>query len=142
MGKYDDIISLPHHVSKTHPQMPLSERAAQFSSFAALSGYEDAVAESGRLTGERVELDRDAIEELNAALSFIKERLGEQPEITVSYFVPDPRKSGGSYTVRRGRVKKIDELASMLVFSDGGSVSIGDIYSIDLPEDASPAELG
>lgn len=134
MGKYDDIIGLPRHVSATRPQMPPSERAAQFSSFAALSGYEDAVAESGRLTGERIELDRDAAEELNAALRYISEHIAEQPEITLSYFVPDPFKDGGSYAVTGGAAKKIDELASLLVLADGSSIPIGDIYSIELPD--------
>ena len=119
MGKYDDILSLPHPVSKTHPPMPRAERAAQFSSFAALTGYEEIVAESARLTEARAELDRDALEALDAALRAVASEIDARPEVELRYFVPDKKKAGGRYETLRGRVKKIDEHASLLLLEDG-----------------------
>jgi hypothetical protein len=131
MGKYDDIIRLPHPVSQTHPPMPRSERAAQFSSFAALSGYEEAVAESARLTETRTELGRDALEALDERLRAIASDAASQPEVELRYFVPDAKKPGGRYETRRGRVKKIDEYAALLLLTDGGRIPLGDIVSIE-----------
>lgn len=130
MGKYDDIIHLPHPVSKTHPPMPRADRAAQFSSFAALSGYEDAVAESARLTESRTELGRDALDELDAELRILAEELADRPEISVRYFVPDQKKSGGRYETIRGRVKKIDNQASLLFLEDGRKIPFREIVSV------------
>ena len=131
MGKYDDIISLPHPVSKTHPPMPRAERAAQFSSFAALTGYEEIVAESARLTEARAELDRDALEALDAALRAVAAEIDARPEVELRYFVPDKKKAGGRYETLRGRVKKIDEQASLLLLEDGTKIPLGDIASIE-----------
>ena len=131
MGKYDDIIHLPRPVSKTHPPMPRAERAAQFSSFAALTGYEDAVAETARLTEARTELDRDALEALAAALRALAADAAEGPEAEIRCFVPDERKAGGRYETLRGRVKKIDEYAALLVLADGKKIPLGDIVSIE-----------
>ena len=131
MGKYDDILSLPHPVSKTHPPMPRAERAAQFSSFAALTGYEEIVAESARLTEERAELDRDALEALDAALGAVASEIDARPEVELRYFVPDKKKAGGRYETLRGRVKKIDEQASLLLLEDGKKIPLGDIASIE-----------
>ena len=131
MGKYDDIISLPHPVSKTHPPMPRAERAAQFSSFAALTGYEEIVAESARLTEARAELDRDALEALDAALRAVASEIDARPEVELRYFVPDKKKAGGRYETLRGRVKKIDEQASLLLLEDGKKIPLGDIVSIE-----------
>ena len=131
MGKYDDIISLPHPVSKTHPPMPRAERAAQFSSFAALTGYEEIVAESARLTEARAELDRDALEALDAALRAVASEIDARPEVELRYFVPDKKKAGGRYETLRGRVKKIDEHASLLLLEDGKKIPLGDIASIE-----------
>ena len=130
MGKYDDIISLPHPVSKTHPPMPRAERAAQFSSFAALTGYEEIVAESARLTEARAELDRDALEALDGALRALAAEIETRPEAELRYFVPDEKKAGGRYETLRGRVKKIDEQASLLLLADGKRIPLGDIVSI------------
>ncbi len=132
MGKYDDIIRLSRPVSKTHPPMPRAERAAQFSSFAALTGYDDAVAESGRLTEERVELGRDALEELDETLRAVAARLSEHPELELLRFVPDERKSGGRYETVRGRAKKLDEYSGVLVLEDGKKIPLGDVLSIEL----------
>ena len=131
MGKYDDIISLPHPVSKTHPPMPRAERAAQFSSFAALTGYEEIVAESARLTEARAELDRDALEALDGALRALAAEIETRPEAELRYFVPDEKKAGGRYETLRGRVKKIDEQASLLLLEDGKKIPLGDIASIE-----------
>jgi hypothetical protein len=131
MGKYDDIISLPHPVSKTHPPMPRAERAAQFSSFAALTGYEEIVAESARLTETRAELDRDALEALDGALRALAAEIETRPEAELRYFVPDEKKAGGRYETLRGRVKKIDEQASLLLLEDGKKIPLGDIASIE-----------
>ena len=131
MGKYDDIISLPHPVSKTHPPMPRAERAAQFSSFAALTGYEEIVAESARLTEARAELDRDALEALDEKLRAVAAEIDARPELELRYFVPDKKKAGGRYETLRGRVKKIDEQASLLLLEDGKKIPLGDIASIE-----------
>ena len=131
MGKYDDILSLPHPVSKTHPPMPRAERAAQFSSFAALTGYEEIVAESARLTEARAERDRDALEALDAALRAVASEIDARPEVELRYFVPDKKKAGGRYETLRGRVKKIDEQASLLLLEDGKKIPLGDIASIE-----------
>ena len=131
MGKYDDIIHLSRPVSKSHPPMLRSERAAQFSSFAALSGYEEAVAESARLTDERVELGRDALEALDDALRAVVSDIAAQPEVSLSYFVPDGKKDGGRYETVRGQVKKIDEYASLLILADGKKIPLGEIVSIE-----------
>ena len=131
MGKYDDIISLPHPVSKTHPPMPRAERAAQFSSFAALTGYEEIVAESARLTETRAELDHDALEALDGALRALAAEIETRPEAELRYFVPDEKKAGGRYETLRGRVKKIDEQASLLLREDGKKIPLGDIVSIE-----------
>ena len=100
---YDDIIRLPHHVSRNHPQMPMLDRAAQFAPFAALAGYEAAVAETARRTAERRELSPQKTEELNRRLAALIARLPERPEATVEYFVPDERKAGGAYVTVSGR---------------------------------------
>lgn len=134
MGKYDDIINLPHPVSKTHAPMPRAQRAAQFSPFAALTGYDDAVRETARLTEARVELDRDALDALDRALHALEERIAAdkvRPEVQIRYFVPDERKAGGRYVVLRGAVKKIDEYSGVLLLTDGKKIPLGDILSIE-----------
>ena len=94
--KYEDIINLPHHVSKTRPQMSMLERAAQFSPFAALNGYDDAVKETGRLPDERIELGDEERDLLDRKQQYLQEIIADRPEITVTFFVPDEKKSGGS----------------------------------------------
>ena len=131
MGKYDDIISLPHPVSKTHPPMPRAERAAQFSSFAALTGYEEIVAERARLTETRAELDRDALEALDEKLRAVAAEIDARPELELRYFVPDKKKAGGRYETICGCVKKIDGQAGLLILTDGKKVPLGDIVSIE-----------
>lgn len=132
---YEDIIELPRHVSKTHPPMPVSERAAQFSPFAALTGYDDAVREMGRQTKERIELNEDVKQDLNEKLLMLKELLeGNQktPNISITYFVPDERKSGGSYVTASGAVKKLDEYRRIVVMEDGNTIPVDEIAGIDM----------
>ena len=107
MSKYDEIMDLPHHVSKTRPQMPMSYRAAQFAPFAALTGYDDAVKETGRLTDDKIELEESSLNELNAKIQLLRENLADGPEITFTYFKPDERKAGGAYLSTTGTVKKL-----------------------------------
>ena len=134
MGKYDDIIDLPRHVSRTHAQMPLSSRAAQFSSFAALAGFDAAVSETARLTETRVELDRDALDALDGTVRALSEAsaAGGAPEAEFRFFVPDERKDGGRYETLRGAVEKIDAYERRIVLSDGQRLSLEDIVSIEL----------
>ena len=127
ISEYEDIIALPHHVSASHPQMSLADRAAQFSPCAALTGYEDAIDESARLTEEQIELDENAREELDEKLRQIRECGEAHPEITVTYFQKDARKDGGAYVTLTDRVKKIDEYARMISFMDGTVVRIENI---------------
>lgn len=130
VSQYEDIINLPHHVSKKYPQMPVTDRAAQFSPFAALTGYEDAIRETERRTEEKIELDDYTKEELNKKLMVIKENLNKNPEISVKYFIPDEKKEGGTYVNLKGIVKKIDEYRERLVFMDGTEVPLDDIIEI------------
>lgn len=133
--KYDDIINLPHHVSARHPQMPLSERAAQFAPFAALTGHNAAIQETARYTDSFAQLDGDRKELLNEKLRELVLRLQEdgaqKPEVEITYFQPDLRKSGGSYVTVRGSVKKIDGYEHRILFEDGTFIEMGKIYSID-----------
>ena len=134
MGKYDDIIDLPRHVSQTHAQMPLLSRAAQFSSFAALTGFDAAVSEIARLTEARVELDRDALDALDGTIRALSEAsaAGGAPEAEFRFFVPDERKDGGRYETLRGAVEKVDAYERRIVLSDGRRLSLEDIVSIEL----------
>lgn len=129
-GPYDDIINLPHHVSATRPQMPIAKRAAQFSPFAALTGYDAAIMETARLTDQRVELGESDIAVLNMKLNLLADRIDERPEITLTYFLLDEKKEGGAYVTATGPVKKIDEVEGTIVFTDDKSVAIDDVLEI------------
>ena len=130
--KYDDIIDLPHHVSARHHQMPLADRAAQFSPFAALTGHDAAIRETARLTDAFVELDENRKEELDEQLRLIQENQSQRPEIEVTYFRPDGKKSGWAYVTVRGRVKKVDEHNRRILFTDGTALPMDNIFSIEL----------
>lgn len=130
-GNYEDIIHLLHHVSARHPQMPLSARAAQFSPFAALTGHEDAIRETGRLTEDFREPDEDRRELLDNKIRLLQENLSEHPEVEVTYFQPDLKKSGGAYITVRGRVKKIDVSSCRMVFTDRTDIALDNICSIE-----------
>lgn len=129
--RYDDIIELPHHVSAIHPQMPVSDRAAQFAAFAALTGYEAAIRETARLTDERMELEEDTRALLDEKLTMLLELLPGQPGITVTYFQPDERKNGGHYVSVTGRIKKIDRYEHTLVMTDGRRIPLSEILELE-----------
>ena len=131
-NKYDDILYLPHPVSARHPQMPLADRAAQFSPFAAPTGHEAAIRETARLTKERVELDESRKEILDERLQMIRENLSEKPEVTFTYFQPDERKSGGAYLTVTGRVKKMDGYERRILLEDGTIVPLEELIDIEL----------
>lgn len=130
MGKYDDIINLPHHVSATRPHMPILDRAAQFQPFRALSGYEDAVQETARLTDEKIELTEEEKALLDARLQRLADEISNQPKVTLTYFQPDKKKTGGAYVCVTGQLKKIDDLEGALILLDGKRVLIEDIVDI------------
>ncbi|MCR5100059.1 MAG: YolD-like family protein [Butyrivibrio sp.] len=128
--RYLDIINLPHHVSNVHPQMDMISRAAQFSPFAALTGYDDAVKESARLTEEKIELDEESKDALDSKISIIYNKIDSHPEVTVTFFVKDSLKSGGKYISKTGVVKKIDPIYKKLIFTDLEIVNVNDIIDI------------
>ena len=130
-GKYDDILHLPHPTSKKHPRMPISDRAAQFSPFAALSGHGAAIAETARLTDEKMELDEDTKAELDKKQAVLLEHIAEQPKVTVTWFQPDARKDGGAYVTVTGRLKKIDEVERTLTLLDGTRISLADVVELE-----------
>ena len=132
MRNYEDIIYLPHHRSKKHAPMPLIDRAAQFSPFAALTGHDAAIKETARITDRKIELDEYEIAVLDEKLHQIKEQLIIHPEITVTYFQPDLRKKGGEYVTITSRVKKMDEYMKALVMEDGTRILIEDIIELVL----------
>lgn len=130
-GNYEDIINLSHHVSARHPQMPLSARAAQFSPFAALTGHEDAIRETERLTEDFREPDEDRRELLDNKIRLLQENLSGHPEVEVTYFQPDSKKTGGAYVTVRGRVKKIDVCSCHIMFTDQTAIALDNICSIE-----------
>ena len=133
LHRYDDIIDLPHHVSKNHPQMSMINRAAQFSPFQALTGYEDAVKEAARLTEAGIELDEDVRMILDEKFAILKAYLKTHPEATFNCFIPDSVKKGGSYITVSGRLKKIDDYNHVLIMDDGTELSIENICGIESP---------
>ena len=122
--QYNDIIDLPHHISTTRPRMSMLDRAAQFSPFAALTGYDAAIKETGRLTGQRIELTEECRAVLDRKQQVLLENLAEHPEVSVTYFVPDERKSGGAYVTVAGRVKKVDEYQRLLLLTNGTRIPL------------------
>ena len=128
---YEDIINIPRHISKTHPEASMADRAARFSPFAAISGYEDMVREAARVTEERIEITDAVKEQLNEKLNMIAEFLGEEHEVTITYFEPDKKKSGGAYISITGVVKRIDELKRIVVMKNNKKIKIDDISALD-----------
>lgn len=131
MNKYSDIINLPYRKSTERQRMTNVERAAQFSSFAALTGYEDAVEETARLTDRRYNLSDTAIETLDRKLRIINENINKSPVVLITHFIPDDRKEGGEYHTTKGAVKKIDDCLREVVMSSGEQIPIDDIAEID-----------
>ena len=130
MGEYDDIIGLPHHVSSTRPHMPMLDRAAQFQPFRALTGYEDAVQETARYTDEKVELTEDEKALLDMELQRLSDDIANRPQVTLTCFRTDKKKSGGAYVTTTGRLKKIDDLEGTLILASGERIVIEDIIEI------------
>ena len=136
--KYKDIMDLPHHQSDKHPHMPLLDRAAQFSPFAALVGYGDMVDEEDRITDEAFELAEGEMERMNMKLNAIIDQIdqGQPPKVTITYFVKDASKEGGSYQSVSGTVKKVDEVEETIVLfaenmrSNGKTISLLDIATL------------
>ena len=136
MKDYSKIINLHHHQSANRKRMSNYDRAAQFAPFAALTGHDEAIKETARLTDDYMEMGEDRLGELSAKIQLLIDKLSEQPEITVVYFIPDVRKSGGSYAEKTGIVRIIDEYERKLVFYDGDKILIdrvadfkGEIFS-------------
>jgi hypothetical protein len=130
-GSYDDIINLPHHVSSSRPQMSREKRAAQFAPFAALSGYDSAIKETARLTDKKVELGESDIEELNMKLNILDNKIGDHPEVTITFFQEDDKKKGGAYVTATGTVKRIDDYEGVVVFLNGEKITIADFFEIE-----------
>ena len=133
-GKYDDIIMLPHPEPRNHPRMSMRDRAAQFAPFSALTGHSAAIAEAGRLTGERIELDESEIAQVDAELQRLQGMLSSKPTVSVTYFQPDEKKDGGSYQTLFGIVRKIDRIGGTLLFTDGLEISLSSIIDVQLEE--------
>lgn len=129
MGKYDDIIGLPHHVSTDHPRMPRADRAAQFSAFKALTGFEDDIAEAARVTDVRAEQTDQELSALNGKFTDIMRE--EHPCVKVRFFVPDALKDGGRYETFTGTVKRIDMLERIIFFADRTSIKLDDVVDIE-----------
>ena len=127
---YFDIINLPHHVSRNHPQMPMEARAAQFAPFAALTGYDAVIHETARLTDKQVELEEYDNDRLNRIFSELMDSLEEHPMVTVSYFKPDEHKAGGAYMTVSGKLKKIDTYEQIMKMEDGTVIPIGSIMDL------------
>ena len=129
-NRYDDIINLPHPEPTIRPRMAMENRAAQFSPFAALTGYDDATREEARLVDIKQELSEDMKDMLDAKLAVIEQHIKEQPEISVTYFQPDEKKTGGRYTTVSGNVKKLDGVEHVIIMADGTKIPIGDVRLI------------
>lgn len=127
---YEDIIHLPHHVSDHHPQMPRADRAAQFSPFAALTGYDAVIRETARLTESKMELEEREIEELNGNLRKLLEHIKERPEVELTYFQPDAHKEGGAYRTMRGRVRRMNEYEQYIEMENGMRVFFANMMKI------------
>ena len=128
---YDDMINMPCPTSPRHPRMPRADRAAQFAPFAALTGYDAAIDETGRLTDQKIDISEDMREKLDLEQNFLADIIDEQPEISVTYFVPDKKKSGGAYVTVNGRLKQIDEYEQLIILTDGKKIPIQEVYSIE-----------
>ena len=130
-NQYDDILHLPHPTSQRHPRMPIADRAAIFSPFAALTGHAAAIQETARLTDQRLELDEDTKAALDRKQQMLEDCLAEQPEVTVTWFLPDERKAGGSYVTTVGRLKKTDHVERLMILTDGTRIPLDDILDIE-----------
>lgn len=130
MDKYKDIIKLPHKQSSKRPHMPLLDRAAQFAPFAALTGYDDAIKEAGRLTDEQISLTEESLNILNLKYQILADSIGVDNEIEVTYFVPDVAKGGGAYVTKQGIVKKVDDYKRLIILYDGTKIPMDNVLSV------------
>ena len=131
-NKYEDIINMPHHVSRKHPQMSLYARSAQFAPFAALTGYGEAVEETERVTDSKREIDEELKIDLDRKLQWIRENLKNKPKVTFTYFIPDGKKDGGSYQTVTGVVKRIDEYNEKIILEDENEFYISETIDINV----------
>ena len=129
-GPYDDIIDLPRPVSRKHPPMPMKKRAAQFLPFAALTGFEGEIAEAARLTETAPELSEDALAALDEQLSLLRQLLPDQPQVTVTRFLPDERKAGGHFETLTGQVRRLDEANRVLRLTDGTTIDLDTVVEL------------
>lgn len=129
MKKYDEIINLSRPKSK-HPQMTLEQRSAQFAPFAALTGYEGQIKETARLTDKRLELDEEAKSILDTKIQIIKEKIAQQPQIEITYFIPDKQKEGGKYVTIENKIKKINPYTNEIIMVDKTNIKIDEIINI------------
>lgn len=132
--KYDDIITLPCPTSKKYPRMSISNRAAQFAPFAALTGYYTAIHETERLTEEEKELDENVLDELEEVVQHIKDRITKQPQVKIVYFQPDEQKDGGAYLTVVGKLCKLKEVEQKFVMEDGVEIKIDKICFMEIVE--------
>lgn len=130
--RYDDVIGLQHPTSAKHPRMSGMNRAAQFAPFAALTGYEESIGETARLTDRKTELSEDEIAKINEKLNFLREHIKERPQVTLTFFQPDSRKEGGAYLTVTGKVRRIDEVNRVIVFEDERVVWMEEITEVDV----------
>ena len=130
MNNYDDIINLPHHVSTKHPRLSKEQRAAQFAPFAALTGYGDAIKETARITEDRIELDEEEKKKIDNKIIELKSKINDKPKVTITFFIPDTKKSGGEYVTIIGNLKRIDEYNKLLILEDKKKISIEDTIEI------------
>ena len=128
---YEDIVNLPRPISKNHPQPTMSDRAARFAPFAAITDYEAMVLEEARETEKRIVPDENALSLLNEKLNILQEFPDKISEIKVTYFIPDKKKSGGAYVTVKGSIKKIDPYEKLLILSDEKQIPIEDIYKLE-----------
>ena len=129
-SKYDKILNAPPWEPRSQPRMPLSKRAAQFQPFDPLEGYDEAVTETARETDAERYLDETTVASLNATLAELNARIKEQPAVTVTYFVPDTKKSGGAYQTLSGKLKKLDELNEEMTLTDGTRIPLKHIITL------------
>lgn len=129
---YDDIINLPHHVSKSHAQMSMMDRAAQFAPFAALTGHSAAIEETVRLTDTQQELAEEDSDALNQKMAYLRETINEHPTITITYFEPDKKKAGGKYKSIEGQLQNIDDYGQAIILKSGVSIPFASILDIQI----------
>lgn len=131
IDNYEDIINLPHHISKKYPRMSLEARSAQFAPYAALTGYDEVLAETARITNRRIEIDENLKTIIDSKLQIIRENIKNKPQISVVYFVPDLKKNGGKYVTVNGNVKKIDEYRNVVVLEDNMEIEVKEIIQLE-----------